>query len=122
MVYNTQNCWVLDFSHRPVFLKLEKKRRFGNCICFRTQVRGMSPTDLGPLLTSIQLLRLGLSEGPNWIGVLPPLTWGRKQIPFPKRRVFYFLEHRTTETVQNQVILRVYGLRYLNILYLMNHK
>jgi hypothetical protein len=33
-------------------------------------------------------LRLALSKGPNRVGVFPPLTLGRKQIYFPKRRVF----------------------------------
>jgi hypothetical protein len=32
---------------------------------------------------------------------------GRKQIQFPKRRIFYFLEQRTMEEVQNPVILCV---------------
>jgi hypothetical protein len=27
------------------------------------------------------------SKGPNKVGVSPPLTWGRKQIQFPKRCV-----------------------------------
>jgi hypothetical protein len=32
--------------------------------------------------------------------LLPPFTWGRKQIKFPKRRVFSFLEDRTMDKVQ----------------------
>jgi hypothetical protein len=32
-------------------------------------------------------LRLDLFKGPNRVGV-SPLNWGRKQILFPKRRVF----------------------------------
>jgi hypothetical protein len=36
----------------------------------------------------VQWLWLALSKGPNRVGV--PLTWGRKQIQFPKRRVFIF--------------------------------
>jgi hypothetical protein len=35
----------------------------------------------------LQWLRLALSKGPNWLGVFLPLTWGRKQIQFPKRCV-----------------------------------
>jgi hypothetical protein len=36
----------------------------------------------------VQWLRLALSKGPNWLGTNPsPLTWGRKQIQFPKRYV-----------------------------------
>jgi hypothetical protein len=35
-------------------------------------------------------LRLALSKGPNWVGVFSPtFIWGRKQIEFPKRRVFW---------------------------------
>jgi hypothetical protein len=35
----------------------------------------------------VQWSRSALSMGPNWVGVFI-LTWGRKQIQFPKRRVF----------------------------------
>jgi hypothetical protein len=45
-------------------------------------------------------LRLAISKGPSWVGVFSPFTWGRKQIQFPRRRVLYFLEHRTMEKVQ----------------------
>jgi hypothetical protein len=31
---------------------------------------------------------------------LPPFTWGRKQIHFPKRCVFFYLEFRTMDKVQ----------------------
>jgi hypothetical protein len=35
-------------------------------------------------------LRLALSKGPNWVGVSSPtFIWGRKQIQFPKCRVFW---------------------------------
>jgi hypothetical protein len=47
----------------------------------------------------VQWLRLVLSKGPNWVGVFSHFTWGRKQIQFPKRRVFYSLEYRTMEKV-----------------------
>jgi hypothetical protein len=37
-----------------------------------------------------QWLRLALSKGPNWVGVVSPtFTRARKQIQFPKRRVFW---------------------------------
>jgi hypothetical protein len=45
-------------------------------------------------------LGLDISKGPNWVGVFL-LTWGRKQIQFPKRRVFYFLEYRKTWKSKN---------------------
>jgi hypothetical protein len=38
----------------------------------------------------ITWLRLALSKGPNWVGVFSPtFTWGRKQIQFPKHRIFW---------------------------------
>jgi hypothetical protein len=49
-------------------------------------------------------LRLALPKGPNWVGIFP-LTWGRKQIQFPKRRIFYFLEYQTMRKVKKTVIL-----------------
>jgi hypothetical protein len=42
----------------------------------------------------VQWLRLALSKGHNRVGVFPP-AWGRKQIQFPKRCVFYFTECQT---------------------------
>jgi hypothetical protein len=37
-----------------------------------------------------------------WVFGFPLLTRRRTQIHFPKRRVFYFLEHRTMEKVQKK--------------------
>jgi hypothetical protein len=68
------------------YSRKQKTRRFRDWICFRPRVRGKTPTQLGP--------RLAFSKGPNWVGVVL-LIWGRKQIQFPKRRIFYFLEYRT---------------------------
>jgi hypothetical protein len=78
-----------------------KRQRFGNWICFHPQVNGETPTLLGPSerANQVQWLKLVLSEGLNWVGV-SPFTWGRKQIQFPKRRVFYFLEYRTMDKVR----------------------
>jgi hypothetical protein len=39
MVYNTRIIGFSDFVHRPDSKELEEKKRFGNCICFRPQVR-----------------------------------------------------------------------------------
>jgi hypothetical protein len=39
MVYNTQIYWVLE----------PERQRFGNWICFRPQVKGKTPAQLGPL-------------------------------------------------------------------------
>jgi hypothetical protein len=70
----------LDFFHCPVF---QKTRRFGNWICIRPQVKvgEKTPTLLGPLE------RANLN---TWVGAdSPTFTWGRKQIQFPNRRVFW---------------------------------
>jgi hypothetical protein len=40
------------------------------------------------------------AKGLNRVGVSLPLTWGRKRIQFPKRRIFYYLEFRTIHKVQ----------------------
>jgi hypothetical protein len=43
----------------------------------------------------------------KWTYFLPQVwgkdTWGRKQIQFPKRRVFKFLEHRMMKKVQKLI-------------------
>jgi hypothetical protein len=42
--------------------------------------------------------RIALSKGPNRVGrCISSLTWGRKHIQFPKRRVFFYLEFRTMD-------------------------
>jgi hypothetical protein len=43
-----------------------------------------------------QWLKLALSKGPNKVGV-SSLTWGWKQIRFPKRCVLWILEYRTMD-------------------------
>jgi hypothetical protein len=47
MVYNTQNHWVFGLCPSPVILG--NRKRFGNWMCFRPQVRRETPTLLGPL-------------------------------------------------------------------------
>jgi hypothetical protein len=74
-----------DFVHRPVFWQLENTA----FDLFPSSAEGETPTLLG----------LALSKGPNRVGV-PTFTWGRKHIGFPKRYVFYFLEHRTMDKVR----------------------
>jgi hypothetical protein len=44
MAYNTQNYWVFGLSPSPDILETRKHR-----FCFRPQVRGKTPTQLGPL-------------------------------------------------------------------------
>jgi hypothetical protein len=44
-----QNYWVFGLSPLSDILETRKTRRFGNWICFRHQVRGKTPTQLGPL-------------------------------------------------------------------------
>jgi hypothetical protein len=62
---------------------------------------GKTPTQLGPLE------RRNLNHWTLRSRCLPPLNWWRKQIQFPKSRVFWFLEYRTMDKVQNAVILSV---------------
>jgi hypothetical protein len=77
MVNNTQNYWT--FRLFPTSGILENKKHD-------------------------ELISVTLSKGTNWIGVFS-LTWGRKQMQFPKRRVFYSLEYRTMKKSKNPVIL-----------------
>jgi hypothetical protein len=93
------------------YSRKQETRRFGNSICFRPQVRGKTPTKLGPLeranhnywktpvrwlnscvnLTGIvQWLRLALSEGPNWVGVFPPSHMRTKTDPVSETSCFLF--------------------------------
>jgi hypothetical protein len=61
---------------------------------------------------SYMWLQLAPSKGPNRVGVFP-LTWGQKQIHFPKRSVFSFLEYRTMDKVQklsNSEYLKLYSI------------
>jgi hypothetical protein len=82
--------FFLDFFH-PVF---QKTRRFGNWICFHPQVK-----------VGVQWLRLALSKGPNWVGVLfPTFTWGRKH---PVSETSCFLEYWTMEKVQKNSVSSV---------------
>jgi hypothetical protein len=47
-------------------------------------------------VTIVRWLMLALSKGPNRVGISPH-NWGRKQVQFPKRSVFY---NWTMDTVQ----------------------
>jgi hypothetical protein len=70
--YRTQNYWVPGLCPSSYILET-RKQRFGNCICFRSQVK--APTHFGPSeradLQWVQWLRLDLSKGPNLVGVPP---------------------------------------------------
>jgi hypothetical protein len=90
----------LDFFHRPVFYRTENTT-FRKKDLFPSSGEGGEDT-----YSVVQWLRLALSKGPNWVGVFSPFTWGRKQIQFPKRCVFYSLENRTMGKMsKNPVIL-----------------
>jgi hypothetical protein len=99
----------LHFFHCPVFYRIENTT-FPKLDLFPSSSEvGEDTYAVGPLrkskspitepVTESQWWRLALSEGPKW-GVFSNFTWGRKQIQFPKRRVFYSLEYRTMEKVQ----------------------
>jgi hypothetical protein len=55
MVYNTQNYWVVGLCPPSGILEA-RKQRFGNWICFRSQVGGGG-------------------QGPNRVGFFPPYLW-----------------------------------------------
>jgi hypothetical protein len=101
----TQNCWVIGLFPSSRILENRKHdvSETGSVSVLRWRGEN-TRTQLGPLERAdlnVQWFRLGLSKGPNWVGVFSPLTWGRNHIEFPKRRVFYSLEYRTMENVQN---------------------
>jgi hypothetical protein len=80
MVYNTQNYWA-----------------FGLCppsSITETRKHNVSET------SSVSFLRWGGWQDTYSVEFPPPFSWGRKQIQFPKRCVFYFLEYRTMDKVQ----------------------
>jgi hypothetical protein len=95
IVYTTRDYWIFlllllsgilkntTFRKRDLF----PKRFF---LEYRTMVEVQKPSNpkwYTPY-TKVQWLRLALSNGTNRVGVYHPLTWGRKQIQFPKRRVY----------------------------------
>jgi hypothetical protein len=62
-----------------------------------------------------------INESPFCKWNVPPHTWGRKQIQFPKPRVFYFLEHHTMKKIQKPTNFKcIYMLRYRNVVGLCN--
>jgi hypothetical protein len=61
-------------------------------------MRAEAPVLFGPL-ERIQWFKLALSKGLNRVGV-SPLTWGQKQVQFPKLYILQFLEYRTLDEVQ----------------------
>jgi hypothetical protein len=52
----------------------------------------------------ISVIEISSLQWANYVGVFP-LTWGRKQIQFPKSRVFSFLEYRTMEKSPNNPVI-----------------
>jgi hypothetical protein len=79
-----QNYWVFGLLPSSGILE-NRKQDVSEIGYFRPQVNGGEDTySVGPLRKNFS-----------------PFAWGRKQIQFPKRRVFYSLEYRTTEKVQN---------------------
>jgi hypothetical protein len=59
MVYNFQSYWVSRVCPSPGILS-SRKQRFGNWVCFCSEVRGGR---------EVQRLRLALSKGPNRVDV-----------------------------------------------------
>jgi hypothetical protein len=84
-----------DFVYRPDS-KLLKTQRFGNCICFRPQVREDTYC-VGSLRKSypqsiVQWLRFDVFNGPNLVGVSKSLTWTPEQVSFRKLMFFRILD------------------------------
>jgi hypothetical protein len=82
MVYKSRKQWFWTESILRYFKGHEITQGFGIWIYFRW-------------------LRFALSKGPNRVVVSHPLTWGQKQIQFPKCCVMLrSSEYRTTDKVQ----------------------
>jgi hypothetical protein len=81
MVYNTQNYLVFGLCPSSGILE-NRKHDVSETGCVSVlRWRGKTPTQLGPLKKPISINE-------------------RKEIQFPKRRVFYLLNYRTMEEVQ----------------------
>jgi hypothetical protein len=89
-LWDTQNCWVS--GHCPLSGILNSR----NYNVSETESVSVHKRGGGNTYTTVQWLRLALSQGPNWVGI-SPLTWGRKQNQFPKHRVFWYLEFLTSD-------------------------
>jgi hypothetical protein len=92
MMHNTQNCWVSGLCPSSLIPNNYKARCFGNWICFHLQVGVTS------LLRPIEW---ATSEDIQKSRFLPRLTWGQKQIKFPKRCVI-----RTKVKIQDLVNMK----------------
>jgi hypothetical protein len=102
LLKNTSSYWDSAVCPSPGILNT-RKQRFGNWTCFCPQVRADRHLLCGfpeKELTSVQWLRLTLCKGAKRTGVSPPLTWGRKQIQFPKGCVLHYWDFRAMGTVQ----------------------
>jgi hypothetical protein len=77
-----------DFVHRPVFFYL--KKRFGNWLCFRRQVKNGG-------------LRLDLSKGPHRVGATLPSFFCLKTEAEPASETLFLKKrHWTMGKVQKQ--------------------
>jgi hypothetical protein len=97
--------YVLASVHKQLSNLVDSKGFWPRCIPLRiTKFFGLFPSsdilENRKYDVSETALRLALSKGPNWVGVVSLFNWGRKQIQFPKCRVLYSLEYQTMEKVQ----------------------
>jgi hypothetical protein len=86
----TQNYWVFGLYTSSGILENMTFRKL-DLFLSSGEGGGEDTSQLGPLERAnlnywIEWSRLALSNGPNWVSVFL-LTWGQKQIQFPKRRV-----------------------------------
>jgi hypothetical protein len=83
--------------------KYKKTQRFGNCICFRPQVKGWKPTLLG-LLERANLSHW--TKGPNWVDVSPPQSDDGNRSSF-RNAVFPNIQNYALWRARNPLILSV---------------
>jgi hypothetical protein len=89
---------LLDCAQSPEF-QITWKQNVSEIWCFGLQISG-----------GRHLLCWSPYKGLNWISqraqqswCLPPLTWRRKQIQFPQRRVFFLFRLRTMGKVKKRI-------------------
>jgi hypothetical protein len=90
-VYNIQNCCAFGFCPSSDILKT-REHEFPEAGRFRPQVRGETPTVLGPLeranLNHWTATQISFSKGPKKAGISPPSTEDENRFSF--RNVVFF--------------------------------
>jgi hypothetical protein len=79
--------------------RIKCRNLWNHFVPYASAISGVKIIAVVKMTWVVQWLRLTFSKASNRVGV-SPLTWKRKQIQFPKRCVFYFLEYRTMDEVR----------------------